>query len=129
MRPIAASAPLEDIVPNLQEKDAFVTSPPQAASPNPTAENDVLADENFTLNLKRKLRHADTVANSCARALEKEKGDASEKINRLGFALLLEREAHQRKKDNPLGHLLMPTHAEVQARWDEERERDENGST
>ena len=37
--------------------------------------------------------------------------------------MLLEREAHQRRKDNPLGHPLMPTHAEIQQRLAEERER------
>jgi hypothetical protein len=63
-------------------------APPQAASPDPTAENDVLAEKNCTL--KRKLRQALTVANSCARAPEDEKGEAGEKIRKLDFALLLE---------------------------------------
>ncbi len=44
-------------------------------------------------NLKRKIRHAVTVANSCARALEKErkeKSEADEKFRQHNWALLLE---------------------------------------
>jgi hypothetical protein len=79
------------------------------------------AEQNCTL--KRKLRHAVTVANICARALEKEKSEAGEKIRRLNWALLVERAAHQRRKDNPLQHNLGPSPADVQWRLDMERER------
>ena len=111
MRPIAAPPQLEDIVPNLQEEYyAVVASPPQVASPDPTAENDVQMEQMHTL--KRKLRHAVTVANSFARVLDNES---------FNWALHIERDAHQRKKDNPLGHPLLPTHAEIQERLAEER--------
>ena len=58
MRSIAAPPPLEDTV---------VASPFQVASPDPTAENDVQMEQMRTH--KRKLRHAVTVANGCARVL------------------------------------------------------------
>jgi hypothetical protein len=63
------------------------------------------------------------VANSCARALEKEKSEAGEKIRQLDWALLLERAAHQRRKDHPLQHYLGPSPADVPWRLDKERER------
>ena len=122
MRPIAAPPPLEDIVSNLQEEHVVVASPPQVASPDPAAENDVQMEQIRTL--KRKLRHAVTVANGCARVLEDERAENSEKIRRLNWALRLERGAHQKKKDNPLGHPLLPMHAEIQERLAEERARD-----
>ena len=77
MRPIAAPPPLEDIVSNLQEEHVVVASSPQAASPDPAAENDVQMEQIRTL--KRKLRHAVTVANGCARVLEDERAENSEK--------------------------------------------------
>ena len=63
-----------------------------------------------------KARHAVTVANGCARVLEDERAENSEQIRKLRWALRLERDAHQKKKDNPLGHPLLPTHAEIQER-------------
>ena len=98
----------------------FVAEPESAESPelesqpapdDPTAENEALAEHNR--ELRRKLRHAVTVANGCARALEKEKAEAGEKIRKLDIALLLERLAHQRRRDNPTGARLGPTPAEV----------------
>ncbi len=47
--------------------EAFAASPLQVASPDPTAENDVLAEQNHIL--KRRLSKAVTVANSCAFAV------------------------------------------------------------
>ena len=64
-----------------------VTSPPQAASPE---SDGVLAEENLTL--KRKRRHAVTVANSCARVLEDERTEKSEQIRKLRWALRLEQD-------------------------------------
>ncbi len=64
--------------------------------------------EDFTeknCTLKRKLRHA------------------GEKIRQLNWALLLERAAHQRRKDKPLQHTLGPSPADVSWRLDMERER------
>ena len=114
----SAPAPPEDTCINQEEeaRDACppppsAASPPQASSPETDG---VLAEENLTL--KRKLRHAVTVANGCARVLEDERAENSEKIRRLSWALRLERDAHQKKKDNPLGHPLLPTHAEIQER-------------
>ncbi len=75
------------------------------------------------ITLKWKLRHAVTVANSFARVLENERAETGEKIRKLDWALLLERSAHQRLKENPLGHQLGPTPAEVQERLAKERER------
>ncbi len=46
--------------------------------PAHATEAEDFAEQNCTL--KWKLRHAGTVANSCARALEKEKSEAGEKI-------------------------------------------------
>jgi hypothetical protein len=92
--------------------------------PAHATEPEDFAEQNCTL--KRKLRHAVTVANSCAKALEKEKkekSEAGEKIRQLNWALLLERAAHQRRKDNPLQHNLGPSPADVQWRLDMERER------
>ena len=92
-------------------------------SPRASPETDgVLAEENLTL--KRKLRHAVTVANGCARVLEDERAENSEKIRKLSWALRLERGAHQKKKDNPLGHPLLPTYAEIQERLAEDRARE-----
>ena len=96
----------------------------QPAPDDPTAENEALAELNRTL--KRKLREAVQVANGCHRALEREKVDASEsakKVEQLQWALLLERAAHQRRRDNPTGARLGPTPAEVQARMAEEKEK------
>ncbi len=42
-------------MPNLEEEEAFAALPPQATSPDPTAKDDVLAEQNRTL--KQKLRH------------------------------------------------------------------------
>ena len=89
--------------------------------PAHATEPEDFAEQNCTL--KRKFRRANTVANSCARALEKEKSEAGEKIRQLSWALLLERAAHQRRKDNPLQHNLGPSPADVQWRLDMERER------
>ncbi len=54
-----------------------------------TAENKpgVFAEKNCVL--KRKLRHAVAVANSCARVLENKRADTGEIIRKLDFALLL----------------------------------------
>ena len=122
MRPIAAPPPLEDIASNIQEEYAVVASPPLVALPDPTAENDVQVEQ--IRALKRKLRHAVTVANGCARVLEDERAENSEQIRKLRWALRLERDAHQKKKDNPLGHPLLPTHAEIQERLAEDRARE-----
>ena len=122
MRPIAAPPPLEDIASNIQEEYAVVASPPLVALPDPTAENDVQVEQ--IRALKRKLRHAVTVANGCARVLEDERAENSEQIRKLRWALRLERDAHQKKKDNPLGHPLLPTHAEIQERLAEQRARE-----
>ena len=81
MRPISAPPPLKDIVSNLQEEYAVVASPPQVALPDPTAENDVQMEQISTL--KRKLRHAVTVANGCARVLEDERAENNKNIRRL----------------------------------------------
>ena len=56
--------------------------------------------------------------------LEDERAENSEKIRKLSWALRLERDAHQKKKDNPLGHPLLPTHAEIQERLAEDRARE-----
>jgi hypothetical protein len=84
--------------------------------PAHATEPEDFAKQNCTL--KWKLRHTVTVANSCARALEKENSEAGEKIRQLNWALLLERAAHQRRKDNPLQHSLGPSPANVQWRLD-----------
>ena len=122
----SAPAPPEDTCINQEEeaRDACPTppsaaSPPQASSPETDG---VLAEENLTL--KRKLRHAVTVANGCARVLEDERAENSEQIRKLRWALRLEQDAHQKKKDNPLGHPLLPTHADIQERLTEERARE-----
>ena len=113
----------------------FVAEPESAESPepesqpapdDPTAENEALSELNRTL--KRKLRQAVQVANGCHRALEREKDYSSEtakKVVKLEWALLLERSAHQRRRDNPTGARLHPTPAEVQARMAEEKEKRE----
>ena len=104
---------------------------PESPAPSPIenlpaheiAENepDNFAEQNRTL--RQKLRHAVTVANGCARVLEDERADNSERIRKLRWALRLERDAHQKKKDNPLGHPLLPTYAEIQERLAEQRAR------
>ena len=110
--------PLADVA----EPDFAESPEPESQpAPDPTADHEALAEHNR--ELKRKLRHAVTVANGCARALEKEKAEAGEKIRKLDFALLLERAAHQRRRDNPTGARLGPTPAEVQARMAEEKEK------
>ena len=96
MRPIAAPPPLEDIASNIQEEYAVVASPPLVALPDPTAENDVQVEQ--IRALKRKLRHAVTVANGCARVLEDERAENSEQIRKLSWALRLERDAHTRRR-------------------------------
>ena len=111
--PLLQQAPLEPESPPAE--------PDSQPAPDPTADHEALAEHNR--ELKRKLRHAVTVANGCARALEKEKAEAGEKIRKLDFALLLERAAHQRRRDNPTGARLGPTPAEVQARMAEEKEK------
>jgi hypothetical protein len=61
--------------------------------------------------------------NSCTLLLKNERAETSEKIRKLDWALLLERSAHKRLKENPLGHQLGPTREEVQERLAKERER------
>ena len=63
------------------------------------------------------------MANSCTLLLKNERAETSEKIRKLDWALLLERSAHKRLKENPLGHQLGPTREEVQERLAKERER------
>ena len=76
---VVPESPIEDTP---AHEESFATSPHPAAS----RENDVvLAEENRTL--KRKLRHAVTVANSCARVLEKERANAGEKIRKPNFCI------------------------------------------
>jgi hypothetical protein len=55
--------------------------------------------------------------------LKNERAETSEKIRKLDWALLLERSAHKRLKENPMGHKLGPTREEVQERLAKERER------
>ena len=102
---VVPESPIEDAP---AHEELLATSPPQASSPETDG---VLAEGNLTL--KRKLRHAVTVANGCARVLEDERAENSEQIRKLRWALRLERDAHQKKKDNPLGHPLLPTHAQI----------------
>ena len=63
------------------------------------------------------------MANRCTLLLKNERAETSEKIRKLDWALLLERSAHKRLKENPLGHQLGPTREEVQERLAKERER------
>ena len=93
------------------EPESPPVEPESQPVPDPTADHEALAEHNH--ELKRKLRHAVMVTNGCARALEKEKAEAGEKIRKLDLALLLERSAHQRRRDNPTGARLGPTPAEV----------------
>ncbi len=60
--------------------------------------------------------------NSCAQVLENERAGTGEKIRKLDLALLLERSANQRLKENPLGYQLGPMREEVQERLAKERE-------
>ena len=113
---VVPESPIEDAP---AHEELLATSPPQASSP----ETDGVLAEGI-LTLKRKLRHAVTVANGCARVLEDERAENSEQIRKLRWALRLERDAHQKKKDNPLGHPLLPTHAEIQERLAEQRARE-----
>ena len=63
--------PLADVA----EPDSAESPEPESQPvPDPTADHDALAEHNR--ELKRKLRHAVTVANGCARALEREKASA-----------------------------------------------------
>ena len=64
------------------------------------------------------------MANSCALVLVNERAENSKKIWKVNWVLRLERDAHQKKKDNPLGHQLLPTHAEIQERLAEQRARE-----
>ena len=104
----------------------FVTEPESAASPepeslhepvlNPTAENEALTEQNRAL--KRKLREAVAVGNGCYRALQSERVEADKAdhaIKRLKFHLLLEGNALQRLRDNPLGVRLGRTPEQSQA--------------
>ena len=72
-------------------------------------------------------RHAVTVANGCARVLEDERAENSEQIRKLRWALRLERDAHQKKKDNPLGHPLLPTQGRFKSAWLSIRAKGERG--
>lgn len=119
-RTYSSPAPPEDTSTH-QEEGACDASPPSPATSPPTNENADLAEENRTLKLKLKV--AVTVANSCTLLLKNERAETSEKIRKLDWALLLERSAHKRLKENPLGHQLGPTREEVQERLAKERER------
>ena len=107
----------------IAEPESPAPSPIENLPDHEIAENepDNFAEQNRTL--RQKLRHAVTVANGCARVLEDERAENSEKI-RINWALHLERDAHQRKKDNQLGHPLLTTHAEIQERLAEQRARE-----
>jgi len=117
-RNYSSPAPPEDTSTH-QEEGACDASPPSPATSPPTNENADLAEE----TLKPKLKVAVTVANSCTLLLKNERAETSEKIRKLDWALLLERSAHKRLKENPLGHQLGPTREEVQERLAKERER------
>ncbi len=67
--------------------------PQSQPEPDPTAETEALAEQKRTL--KRKLRHAITVANDCARTLGRERAEVVEERRKLEWALLIERAAHQ----------------------------------
>jgi hypothetical protein len=73
--------------------------------------------------LRQKLRQAVAMANCCARTLARDQNEPSEKVRKLEWALFIERAAHQRRKDNPMGTPLMPTPAEVRARMAAEEEK------
>ena len=130
-RNYSSPAPPEDTSTHQEERACDASPPLSAASPDasppspatspPRNENAVLAEENCTLKLKLKV--ALTVANSCTLLLKNERAETSEKIRKLDWALLLERSAHKRLKENPLGHQLGPTREEVQERLAKERER------
>ena len=74
-------------------------------------------------------RIENTVSNLCVPGDAQEPpaprmAENSEQIRKLSWALRLERDAHQKKMDNPLGHPLLPTHAEIQERLAEQRARE-----
>jgi hypothetical protein len=92
-----------------------------AAASEPAPEMEALAESNRVL--KEKLREAVTVANACHRALQCERKEGDEDVRRLQHALRFERAAHHQLKDNPRGHPINPTPAEVQARMAAEEER------
>ncbi len=75
--------------------------PQSQPEPDPTVETEALAEQNCTL--KRKLRHAITVANGCAWTLGRERAEVAEERRKLEWALLIERAAHQRTRINPNG--------------------------
>ena len=97
--------------------------PQSQPEPDPTAETEALAEQKRTL--KRKLRHAITVANGCARTLGRERAEVVEERRKLEWALLIERVAHQRTRINPNGVKLRPTPAEAEARMAEEKKQRE----
>ena len=93
-------------------------------APDPTAENEALAEQNRAL--KRKLREAVAVGNGCYRALQSERVEADKAdkaIKRLKFHLLLEGNALQKLRDNPRGVRLGRTPEESQAFVAEKEER------
>jgi hypothetical protein len=95
-------------------------SPEPASQPAPKPATD---HEAHNRALRNKLRQAVAVANGCARRLESEQDEAREKVRKLEWALLIERAAHQKRKDNPMCTPLLPTPAEVQARMAAEEKK------
>jgi hypothetical protein len=84
-----------------------------------------LAEQNH--KLKRKLRHAVTVANGCARTLGRERAEAKwQKKERMKLEMgLIERAAHQCLKINPCCVPQGPTPEEFQERMAEEKKKRE----
>ena len=103
----------------------YADSPDPQSQPEPdhTVETEPLTEQNHTL--KRKLRHAITVANGCARTLGRERAQVVEERRKLEWALLIERAAHQKTRINPNGLKLRSTPAEVEARMAEEKRQRE----
>ena len=95
-------------------------SPEPEIQPSPEPATD---HEAHNRALRSKLRHAVAIANGCARRLAREQDEAREKVRKLEWALLIERSAHQRRKDNPMCTPLLPTPAQVQARMAAEEEK------
>mmetsp|Transcript_14123 Transcript_14123/g.30153 ORF Transcript_14123/g.30153 Transcript_14123/m.30153 type:complete len:141 (+) Transcript_14123:166-588(+) len=92
--------------------------PESQPSPEPATDH-----EAHNRALRNKLRHAVAIANGCALRLAREQDEAREKVRKLEWALLIERSAHQRRKDNPMCTPLLPTPADVQARQRKRRRR------
>ncbi len=104
----------------------FVAEPQSAEYPESESQSaPELATDHEARNrtLRWKLRNTVGAANGCAHAMAREQGETREKVRKLEWALLIERAAHQRREDNPMGTQLMPTTAEVRARMTAEDEK------